>query len=282
MDQLVLQNPVYHEGQDFIGRRTSIMLEPNPKHTGWVWSIDGKDIPITPDIMVSRPRRVVLEYGGHTLNEFEHIGILRAAGLQHVRIRMFEKKAWPPYDGGSFALWQAIIPHVYKDGWLKPYRLPRNETSKLPGDKGRFVTYLGDGNDREVLRMTGLVEFPQIQEGVHHFGHMYPQADLRPLVQARTLGWPAWLYYLSKTASMLCWPHHERVAWSQEATPAAILSEIGRHRMLDALAILNFLAPAGTYLAGAFHSCKGSHATDLTLIKKLWSGKVVSIGSKVA
>lgn len=285
MDRLTLQETVCHEGRDFFGRRAAIMLSPNTENTGWVWDVEGRYIPITPDIMVSKPRRIALQYAGHVFNEFEHIGILRAAGLQHVRIRLLTKHGWPPYDGGSFAFWQAVMPHVHKDGWLKPF-LAQNGTYMLPIKRGnkqaRFVEYYGDGNDRDILCMTGLVEFPRIQNGVYRFGHVYPQADLRPLVRARTLGWPPELYYLSKTVSMLGWPHHKRINWPQEAKPAAVLDWIGRHRMLDALAILNFLAPTGTYLAGAFHSCKGNHATDVALVQKLWAGKIVSIGTKVA
>ncbi len=282
MDRLTLQETVLHEGRDILGRRAAIMLSPNPKNTGWVWDAGGRDIAITPDIMVSKPRRIALQYQGHIFNEFEHVGILRAQGLQHVRIRLLTKHGWPPYDGSSTALWQAVIPHMYKDGWLKPYHLPHNDIAKLPYDEGRFVQYRGDGNDREVLHMTGLVEFPQIQREIYRFGHMYPHDDLRPLVQARTLGWPPWIYYPLQAASMMGWPHHKRINWPQEAKPVVVLDEIGRHRMLDALAILNFLAPNGTYLAGMFHSCKGNHATDLALVKKLHVSNVVSLGNKVA
>ncbi len=280
MDRLTLQETVTHEGRDFFGRRAAIMLSPNPNNTGWVWDVGGRDIAITPDIMVSKPRRIALEYNDHVFNEFEHVGILRAAGLQHVRIRLLTTNGWPPYDGGSFALWQAVMPHMYKDGWLKPYRLPHNGIAKLPYDEERSVQYRGDGNDRDVLHMTGLVEFAHIQKEIYRFGHVYPQADIRQLVQACTLGYPFWLYYASKTASMLGWPHHKRINWPQEAKPAEVLDWIGRHRLLDALAILNFLAPTGTYLAGGFHSCKGNHATDLMLVKKLWGGEVISIGNK--
>ena len=232
--------------------------------------------------MVSKPRRVALVCGSYELNEFEHIGILRAAGLQHVRIWSARKKAWPPYDGGSFALWQAVMPHVYKEGTLKPYTVPAHTSYALPEDPSRWVSYTGDGNDRDVLRMTGLVEFPCIQKEIHRFGHVYPQADVRKLVRARTLGWPPVLHNVSLLASKLGWPHHKRIVWTQETSPQEALDEIGRHRLLDALAILNFVAPTGTYLAGGFHSCKGNHATDLGLVKQLVADKVVRLGQHAA
>ncbi len=271
MDQLTLSRIVRHEGRCIRGFRSTLVLEPI-HNDGWVWNVDGKDIPITPDIMVSKKRRIALVYGKHMLNEFEHIGILRAAGMQHVRISCTQ--AWPPYDGGSFALWQAVIPYVYKAGVLHPHRLP-NGISALEDDPTRCVTYYGDGNDRDVLRMTGLVEFPSIREGIYRFGHVYPTDDLLELVRARTLGWPPLLRYPLALASKIGWPHYDRILWPQEHYPAETLEETGRHRLQDALAILNFAAPTGRYLAGAFHTGKGNHATDLGLLKKLSANKIV-------
>ena len=81
---------------------------------------------------------------------------MRAAGLQHVRIWSARKKAWPPYDGGSFALWQAVMPHVYKEGTLKPYTVPAHTSYALPEDPSRWVSYTGDGN-----------ESPDTHDGAH-------------------------------------------------------------------------------------------------------------------
>lgn len=283
MDQLILDKIIRYEGCDFLGRYACLTLEPNLKQTGWVWNVGDHDVPITPDIMVSKPRRVALTYGEHELNEFEHIGILRAAGLQHVRIGTSRKKGWPPYDGGSLALWQAVMPYVHKEGALEPYRASVLHTSyALPKDRSRMVTYIGDGNDYNVLRMTGLVDFPSIQKEIYRFGHVYPNDDLRELVRARTLGWPPVLRNVSWIASKLGWPHHGRIVWPQDASPQEVLDEIGRHRLQDALGILNFAAPTGTYLAGGFHSCKGNHATDLGLLKQIISPKIVRFGQHAA
>ena len=280
IDQLKLRHIVRHEGFDFLGRRSVLMLEPT-HNTGWIWGTGGKDIPITPDIMMSKRRRVALVYEGSELNEFEHIGVLRATGLRNVRV--WCSQTWPPYDGGAFALWQAVIPHVYKEGILEPYRAPvMLESADLEEEPGRYSQYSGTGNDYDVLRMTGGVEFLRIHPDYYRFGHMYPKDDLLPLVRARTLGWPPSLRNASWLASKLGWPHHERILWPQDHFAAEVLAEIGRHRLLDALAIINFLAPAGMYLAGSFHSCKGNHATDLELLKKLSAGKVVDFKRNAA
>lgn len=282
MDQLVLNETVRREGPDFRGWHSHLALSPNREKTGWVWNVGGRDIQITPDIMVSKPRRVALVCGEYELNEFEHIGILRAAGLQHVRIWTPRKKTWPPYDGGSCALWNAVMPHVRKEGSLVPYRAPANITATVPNDAGRFVQYHGDGNDRDELRMTGVLKFPSLRKEKYLFGYRYPLDDLYPLACARTLGWPPALYTLSRLAGVCGWPHHARIVWPQETAPETLLEETGRHRFLDALAILNFAAPTGTYLTGAFHSVKGNHVSDLELVKKLAALRVVGIRSSAA
>jgi hypothetical protein len=276
VDQLLLRQTVRLEGRDILGRYAVLAIGPNTRKTGWIWEVGGKYIRITPDIMESLPRRAALRYGKHVLNEFEHIGILRAAGLQHVRISC--SGAWPPYDGGSFALWQAVMPHAYKSGELRPYLVPKDAGYHLPSDNSRFVSYFRDTNDKKLLRLTGVVEFPKLQEAIYRFSFNYPNGDLLALVRSRTLGWPPHTRQLAlvadKSRPLLKffgrdWPHYNRILWPDRVAPQKALEEIGRHRLLDALAILNFLAPDGTYLAGGFNTVKGNHATDIGLLRQL-------------
>lgn len=263
MDRLILTGTVRHEGTDYRGRRTSITFDPAP-HQDWVWRVNGEDVPITADCMESRPRRVALSYLGHSFNEFEHVGILRAAGLREVRVSLEAGKDWPPYSGSSFALWQAVMPHVRICGELAPY-YPLNQIVHRAGDE-RWTRYGQERNGG--LSVGGRIDYPGL--GKHDFKHSYPNEDLRPLVRARTLGWPPRIKPWLQLASMLgLWPHYMNVVWPGDEPAQLVLEETGRHRMLDMLGILNFAAPADTYLAGALYSYKGSHETDLAVLKSL-------------
>ena len=278
MKELILQERVVHQGRSFKGHDARIDFEPNPARNGWIWVVGGHEVPITPDTMESRQRRVALVYQGNVLEEFEHIGILRAAGIQHVRLWSPAGTSWPPYDGCSFALWNAVMQHVHEGNTLTPYRVPCGHVAhQLPKDIRRSVSYTGNGNDHDVLRMTGLINFARLDENDYRFGHVYPRDDLRTLMRARTLGWPPSLWYVSRLASKFGWPHHKNIVWPQEMLPSEMLEETGRHRLLDMLAVFNFVAPAGTYLAGSLHSCMGNHATDLGVLKKLWTVQKVRL-----
>jgi hypothetical protein len=278
MDQLVLTRVVRLEGRDIRGRHSVLTIAPNHRKSGWVWDVGRKEIPITPKIMVSLPRRVALRHGKDTLYDFEHIGILRAAGLHHARISCSSER--PPYDAGSFALWQACMPHVEMAGELEPFGFGRDATSVLPEQPHRYSVYRYDTNNKKMLRLTGVVHFPEIAARDHRFGHEYPRQDILPLVRSRTLGWPPRMRFaalaVDKSRPLLRlfgreWPHYKRILWPYQAAPTEILEEVGRHRLLDALGILNFAAPDGTYLTGAFHSCMGNHATELGVTKQLYA-----------
>jgi hypothetical protein len=277
VDRLVLTKTVRHEGRDFWGRYSCLTLEPAENVTDdWLWHIRGRgDVPITPDLMVSLPRRVALEFEGHCLNEFEHIGILRAAGLRGVRLSV-EPRGWPPYDGGSCALWAAVMPkpHTRRESTLHPYRPDTTVRHALPQDSGRVVSYSDEGNDSDVLHMSGIIDYAGL--GEHRFGHVYPEDDFADLVLAHTLGWPMSLQPFARLAGALGWPHYWRILWPQDYTKARVLEETGRHRMLDMLAILNFAAPADSYLCGALHTYMGGHANDLGLLKQLAGAKVLA------
>lgn len=289
MNRLTLTQTVELTGRDIFGRKSRIVFSPTLPGTGWVWRVNSKDIPITPDIMVSKPRRVALVHGDHEFNEFEHIGILRAAGLHDVRIYSEKKKTWPPFDGSSFALWQTVMPHVKKDGVLKPYA-PLVERGGLRHgfshrkNDHRWTTFSSNSNaeSKKQLELTGVIDF--VRFGGVMRGSYTSGDDLRLLTRARTLGWPpilaqtaGWLAHIISYATRYVgwdWPHYGSIIWPLSAHPPALLDETMRHRLLDALAILNFAAPTGSYLVGSFHSKQGSHHTDLGLLQYLQKEKV--------
>lgn len=166
MDQWVLEKLITIEGRDFCGRRSTLEISPTNAETGWVWNIRGIDIPITPKIMEAKSRRVALVHNDCVLNEFEHIGVLRAVGLHNIRV--WCSQTWPPYDGGSFKLWQEVMPYVHKVGKLTPYQPEREGTWALSGELGpicsdsRYVQYYRGRRNDTILRMSGVVHFPTL------------------------------------------------------------------------------------------------------------------------
>lgn len=288
-DELELTQEVEIRGHTVQGKKTYVILSPNPKRNGWVWETGQERVAITPQIMVPLRRRVALRHERSIFNEFEHLGILRAAGLQHVRL--WCPGAWPPYDGGSLAIWNQVMPYTRKSGVLHPYRFvfrsPLDIFYRLPSDPTRYAVYSGDGREHGVLDLTFYVNYPGLGEQRYRFEH--GKDDLKPLVEARTLGWPPILRHVSRAAGASSWllrlfrrqwPHHNRIVWPGSGTAEEVLGEAIRHRALDALAILNFAAPTGTYLSGKFHSVKGNHATDLGLLHKLLGTNVISLNSR--
>jgi UDP-3-O-acyl-N-acetylglucosamine deacetylase len=282
IDRLELLKTVRLEGISIRGKQSVLVLEPVAPGTGWVWRVAGKDVPITHHGMETPGRRVILRHGKHVFNEFEHVGILRAAGLEDVRIWLYGDN-WPPYDGGPSALWKAVMSHVHKDGVRKPYKLGAGESS-LPGDSSRWVKYTPTNMPK--LVMTSFMEFDVLGQG--RMSYEYPTSDLRKLVEARTLGWPPALRGVSRILKVAVplvgrrWPHHKRILWPQEIDPEKLLEEAGRHRLCDALAILAFAVPKGTYLTGTFHSCKGNHVTDLALVRRIATTQVVTLHGSAA
>jgi len=269
-----LTETVRWEGHNFWGQPRTLVVEPTT-NPDWVWKVGDEDIPIRPDIMHSRKRRVALVANGHALHGFEHIGGMRAFGLRGVRIWVVGGKRWPPYDGSMWGLWNALMPHVRQRGTLKPhhpYIKCYQETAYVQGAHERFVDYRHSNNDR--LHMRGYIDFDGL--GEYEFAHTLDTYDydrecnFRELMRAHTLGWPPYLQAAGYVASKLGWPHHRNhVMWAGSRHPYDILDEVARHRLLDIVSILNFAAPAECYLAGRVFSHKGNHAADLALLQIL-------------
>ena len=290
MHQLRLRETVRVEGRDFWGRHALLTFSNNLQENGWVWRVRREDIHITPDLIQSRPRRIALVHGEHELNEFEHIGFLRAAGLEHVRVELTGKRTWPPYFGGAWQVWQAVMPHTEKSGELKPYQVQLGDTvgpicARLPHDPSRWTQFVPHSNaeNAKQLSIHVTIHFPRIsKESAQAVYDWKNVVDLRDIAHARTLGWPPLLYYLSRFAHALGWPHHPRIAWKQEEFSRDLLQEIAEHRLQDMLGTLPFLAPPGHHITGAFQSHKGNHQTDVMLLKTLASAKVVTFRKQVA
>lgn len=260
-----LEKAVRLDGRDVFGRRSSLLIEPADT-PDWVWKVDGIDVPITPNRIIAKRRRVALTYGGCDFNEFEHVGILRAIGLRGVRVQLLDGASWPPYDGRSFALWQAVVPHMRERGDLSPFR-PTCVAIQKATNGQRYVQYSRSKQWDNALLIQGVVHYPRTN--AKHFWHKHPGDDTLPLVCARSLGWPRSLRMPAKLAGMCGWPHYGNLNWPGNMPEPTWLDEAVQHRILDLLSVINFAAPAELFLVGHIFSRKGGHATDVGLLHEL-------------
>lgn len=295
MHQLILTDTVELVGRDIFGRYTRVVISPNHAKTGWVWNLEGQDIPITPDIMENRHKRVALVYKHHEFHEFEHLGILRLAGLEHVRIWSARNIAYLPFCGGSRDVWKMVMPHTRKEGVLEPFS-PTTETEgvhhifSLDRYSRRKTIFLARSSAEmsKKLHAYAHVDFPSL--GVSGNATFETGDPLLPLVSSRTLGWPSYLripallvHWISKILKPFgwSWPHYNSILWASSASKEKVLDEVLRHRLLDMLAIINFLAPPGHYLIGNFHSILGGHRSDIKMVKALFRPTVVRLKKRV-
>lgn len=258
----LVDNVAYH-GKNFFGRESHLILKPRPGLL-WTWGVRSMDqVQISPEILKANKRRVQLVYGEKILNVFEHIGVLRHVGLVGVEIHGV---GWPPYDGSARGLWNLVDPCIKETAEQlrlytvkKPVRfqssiLRRGRTVFTeihPSLDGRttldiFVDFKGLGEHREVFSLPNLELFKEI-------------------CSARSLGFPSWLYYPTKMASLIGYPHFKNVCWSRSSSKEETLREIVRHRALDILGAMSVLLEEGLFVGNIVSSCSG-HAEDVGAI----------------
>ena len=105
-----LLETVHISGRDYFGRNAHMKIGPTTE-TGWYLGYGENDIPLSPHMLEYKWRRVRLKdpKSKTKINVFEHIGVLRAFGLDKIRI---SSSSWPPYDGCAQTLWNALEPHL--------------------------------------------------------------------------------------------------------------------------------------------------------------------------
>jgi hypothetical protein len=258
MDLLRLTRPVAVSGRDMLGRKAQIRFLPLDMY-GWHWKCGNQVVPITSDIASSNSRRITLQYKGHLLEIYEHIGVLRWTGLDGVAI---ESARMPPYFGRARELWQALEPFCKKTGEKIPWIQLCGDYSGTACVNGRNVTLSPGGNG---LTIKIFIDFKDLGEKTSTYGLPMPLGEI---FEARTLGWPSCLYYPSKLVGLLGWPHNGKAEWAQENSRQELLEKIALHRAGDLLGALSLITH-DRLVSGKVISLKGGHKLDIGMIKKI-------------
>lgn len=260
----ILKNVVTITGKDYWGRDAWITFYPG-KIPGWQWQFGdlGEEIiKITSERFRFKARRVALTFLGKKLECFEHIGVLRWLGLDSVVIK---SSPWPPYHGRPLELWEKIYPNLEKAGIIDWQPLDR---SVRFGSDGRFTSIR---NHEEEARFIATVtcRYPGI--GAEEFEIDLPgdERKLELALEAHALGWPTWLYDVSKLASRIWWPHHHRITWVQKLGKDETMRLAVQHRMIDLLGVLAFIHPGDGLISGIVNSECAGHEIDLGAIQQL-------------
>lgn len=260
MDRYILTKPVDIHGTDFWGRPAFVRLEPTQRR-GWYWHVNGLDVQITPELLETRKNRVILRWGDEQLHVFEHLGALRLAGLDNIRI--VSKTRWLPYDGSAAIFWNACEPHLSREGELVRYCVDTSVNEYEPNCK-RWVTFMPLNAHTLIVR--AFIEYPRL--GHLCIERVLPGDDIVSILRTPTQGWPPSRRWIAAVASVFGWPHKKHVVWPHEHDTETLKLLFARHRILDILGTLSVLCPAGGFLVGRFESYCGGHKHDVALARR--------------
>jgi len=263
MRRLILVNPVRVRGRDFWGRDAEVVLEPADR-PGWFWRVGGEDVPVSPSVVHAERRCLALSHRGERLHVFEHLGALRAIGLDSVRI--VAMTSWLPYDGRALSYWNALLPSMQEEGRLRPMAGTLHESvTRNDGIPRRLDVKLGATDS---LKITVRVSYPNW--GERTMTRSFPEnGGWDDILAARPLARPPWMRSAARCAALLGWPHYGNVLWPQEAEPEALLEELAHHRILDLLGAIGTLPEPGEYLTGEINTDLADHAADVALLRRL-------------
>jgi len=268
MDRFILTKSVVIRGHDFWGRTTAVRIEPTSSR-GWYWQVNGTDVHINPSMLASRRNRIALMHDKRELHVFEHLGALRFAGLDNVRL--ITDNAWLPYDGSAGLFWSACQPYIRRDGLSRLYTASqRVSVARYQGHGERSVTY--EPGPSRTLEVRVYINYPELGELDRTW--TFPRVSFGEIGYTKTQGWPRWRRPFAKVASRLGWPHERAVIWPQEHSAEHTLELFARHRALDIVGALSVLCPAGGVLVGKVSSHCAGHADDINLINKCWVTRV--------
>ncbi len=262
-----LKSEVIIKGSNFFGRKAEITFFPMEKDLRWWWEYyKHAFIPIGPEIVDCRNRRLRLFFENKTLEIYEHIGLLRWFGLLGV---MISGSGWPPYYGRSIEFWHAIKPFCIGDESqeITWYKL---ETSGpiywiYPNTRAghrSFTAIFPTSEKRLLLEIS--VDYPGLGEQRMCFS-LPDKETLEKICAAHNQGWPPYLYYLSKIGGLFGWPHHRTAVWPQKHQKEETLEKFILHRAADLLGALSLLCRDGLF-AGRVVSKYSGHQADLEVI----------------
>lgn len=270
-----LTQPVEVVGRNYFGLASRMLICPTNR-PGWYWNVLGKEIPITPNMIEGRKRRVAIKDpdSNTSINVFEHIGVLRALGLDGV---VFSSDPWPPYDGCAQTLWDALSPYTTMGRQTIPWSTVPYEFVGMCSNRKRYTRI--QPNNQKRLYVTVVVDYPSLGRHELQFEVSDTQEEVvdKGFISVGSQGWPRGLYPLSKTASLLHWPHHKNIVWPQHYRPDETIRKFAEHRMLDVLGDISLLFPQGGMLSANILSHCSGHEADVEVVKHFARNKLIPL-----
>lgn len=266
--QLLLKKKVLIKGPDYFGRKAWISFEPTKPglYIGWFWRTpEGDILPILPDIITHKPRRVALQSrdGKCSLEIIEHIMPLVFTGLCGVII---SSSCWPPYHGRTLELWEHLQPHIEENGQVEMKWVTVNQECNyaFPDNSKRWTKIsqrFEPGLKIKVIsKYKGLGE----KEIVFNFPN---RGLLENVFSVHSQGWPPLTHSISKIVSSFGWPHHNKIVWPQDKDSDVTIRLFAYHRALDLLGSLATLCPPGRLIAANVESHCSGHKADVGAVQ---------------
>lgn len=263
---LRLTEPIIMSGVDLRGQPCEMLCYPIKK-PGFFWksSKETPPVPILPRLADKKLRRLVLKNGEYRLDVFEHFGALRWFGFDGL---VLATNGTAPYFGRALefcrALKIACVPSVDKMSWMT---VKKRVYSYHLWNPWRFVELRPHTSGNPCLKVRIYIDYPGLGSKERVF--VIPGEPLEEIFETYALGWPSWLYYISKNLPLSWWCHHCHVNWPQQCkSKDEALDKALRHHLLDLLGYLALLCN-GHLLAGEVVSCMAGHSHDLNLIRKI-------------
>ena len=250
---------VFIPGKSFLGFPTTLELD--PIQSGWSLMIGNKEIPLSPEMLDGRWRRLALKHPRGTLHIPEHLLALRFAVDG---IRIVPSLAGLPYSGDGFIFWKHIRSRIHQAGALVPCTV----NAEVEGDSGPGRVVCFTPWDKEYLELKIYIDYAGVGSGC--FEWRFPENDIDKLATAKSPGWPlSWRKWARMAKTCGIGPGEKAFHWSDGSeAPNVVLESYARHRALDLLGALAVLAPPGQFLVGKVCSHCAGHKADVMMIRE--------------
>lgn len=260
MQSLKLSKTVQLYGKDFLGRRAMMSFAPAPRPGWYVQADRAAASSIGMENVCSKFRRLVVSKGPYRLNCYEHIAPLRWMGLANVILDLTPRT---PYFSSPFDVWKHIQPHCETDEETVVPWVTINRAFDWFYPNSQRYTKISPATEPS-LKVRIIVDYPGLgkREGIFTI----PPLNER-IITVPTQGWPPSLYYLSYAASLLGWPHHDRITWAKQYSPQVALERFIWHRLTDILGALTLIHPHRLFAGEVVSHCSG-HRADIACVRQ--------------
>lgn len=265
--QQILKETVLISGKDYWGRSAWIKFSPSVR-PGWWWKTKEGVIPINHKIAEKKHLQISLCSGSEFIAVWEHIGVLRFFGFDHVEV---ESSPWPPYDGSALIYYEHLKDKFILSGSNIPWVMI-TEDVKSAYDPNKRDGYVKISpvlpGDRKVADLCLNVEagWPPLHN-IKGTVFASDQEYLLSILGVKAQGYPHYLYGVAKIASRLGWPHFNQLTWLKDHGPEKTAELFFSHRVLDLLGCMSLCSHQ--YLpVGYVESRFAGHEVDLIAVKE--------------